>query len=132
MVPCSQSTSTRTKYGSIPYRHWARIIGWFLFAWYYAMADTAARWRTARCRVYSDVGSGVRVSGKDPGFGKAKYSDAILDYVVAAARDSGFRELCLFVDLDNRRAISVYGKHGFQTIGQPTENHLLRMFRSLA
>jgi ribosomal protein S18 acetylase RimI-like enzyme len=63
--------------------------------------------------------------------GEIRYSDAIIQHVVDKARQRTYRELCLFVDADNKKAISLYNRFGFAVIGATDNRNLLRMLKHL-
>ncbi len=60
-----------------------------------------------------------------------RYSHAIMKHLVSEARQSGFRELCLFVHEDNARALRFYEGRGFQAMGPNDSRGLVRMLKFL-
>jgi len=73
----------------------------------------------------------LRFQGKPDGDPGKRYVDDMIEHVVQESRKRGHRELCLFVHENNARAISVYSRHGFQTLGERDDRGLLRMLRLL-
>jgi ribosomal protein S18 acetylase RimI-like enzyme len=69
--------------------------------------------------------------GKRLGETAVRYSDAIIQHVVDKARGRMYRELCLFVDASNGKAISLYNRFGFAVIGARDNRNLLRMLKLL-
>jgi ribosomal protein S18 acetylase RimI-like enzyme len=55
--------------------------------------------------------------GKPGGQGAKRYSHQILEHVIAEARKSGYRELCLKVHAENDRALKLYERFGFRNLG---------------
>lgn len=60
-----------------------------------------------------------------------RYSHAIMEHVVAEARQFGFRELCLFVHKDNDRAIRLYTRYGFQPLDPNAPKGQVQMLKVL-
>jgi ribosomal protein S18 acetylase RimI-like enzyme len=69
--------------------------------------------------------------GKPSPAGQKRYSQQILEHVLDEARKRGFREVALFVHENNRRAMRLYEKCGFQAIGGRDERGNLRMLKLL-
>jgi ribosomal protein S18 acetylase RimI-like enzyme len=69
--------------------------------------------------------------GKPSGQGTKRYSQQILEHVIAEARKSGFRELCLKVNAENDRAVKLYERIGFKVLGSRDGRGHFSMLRLL-
>jgi ribosomal protein S18 acetylase RimI-like enzyme len=70
--------------------------------------------------------------GKTIDDGGRRYSEAILEHVIAAASLLEPKDLCLQVHADNLRAISLYSRFDFHVIGEPDGRNMLRMLKRLS
>lgn len=69
--------------------------------------------------------------GKPTTQGERRYSQLIMEDLIAKARERNFRELCLYVHKDNIRAIRLYNSFRFRQIGGPDAKCNLRMLMLL-